>query len=256
MPNCVVDDPVALHRLVDRRRDRRLGRRREHRDEGDQSRRRSSAPTPWPPCAAGCASRSPGPACRPCPARAGSGEPTNRANRRAMTGPSTATPTNTASAPSPTGPAPAPDRPCGDEQRTDRSDAAVPSTTRRFDVRRRVDRGVAQRLDRRHLRRLAGRQVRGDQRHDDAGDHRRRRSCEASIDGAGRRQLQAERLEHRPQTLRGRRCRRRRRSPTRTTPVNNASSITERITCLRFAPIARNSAVSFVRCATVIENVL
>ncbi len=40
------------------------------------------------------------------------------------------------------------------------------------------------------------------------------------------------------------------------TPVNSASSITERVTCLRFAPIARSSAVSLVRCATVIENVL
>ena len=40
------------------------------------------------------------------------------------------------------------------------------------------------------------------------------------------------------------------------TPVKNASSRIDRITCLRFAPIARNSAVSLVRCATVIENVL
>ena len=40
------------------------------------------------------------------------------------------------------------------------------------------------------------------------------------------------------------------------TPVNNASSITERVTCLRLAPIARNNAVSLVRCATVIEKVL
>ena len=40
------------------------------------------------------------------------------------------------------------------------------------------------------------------------------------------------------------------------TPVNNDSSITERITCLRLAPIARSSAVSLVRCATVIEKVL
>ena len=39
-------------------------------------------------------------------------------------------------------------------------------------------------------------------------------------------------------------------------PVSTDSSTSERITCLRFAPIARNSAVSCVRCATVIENVL
>ena len=39
-------------------------------------------------------------------------------------------------------------------------------------------------------------------------------------------------------------------------PVTNDSNITDRSTCLRLAPIARNSAVSFVRCATVIENVL
>ena len=40
------------------------------------------------------------------------------------------------------------------------------------------------------------------------------------------------------------------------TPVNSASTMTERVTCLRFAPIARSSAVSFVRWATVIEKVL
>ena len=40
------------------------------------------------------------------------------------------------------------------------------------------------------------------------------------------------------------------------TPMNSASKRTERITCLRFAPMARSSAVSLVRCATVIEKVL
>ena len=39
-------------------------------------------------------------------------------------------------------------------------------------------------------------------------------------------------------------------------PVTIDSSITDRSTCLRLAPIARSSAVSFVRWATVIENVL
>ena len=40
------------------------------------------------------------------------------------------------------------------------------------------------------------------------------------------------------------------------TPTNTASSRTERITCRRRAPMARRRAVSFVRCATVIEKVL
>jgi hypothetical protein len=39
-------------------------------------------------------------------------------------------------------------------------------------------------------------------------------------------------------------------------PVTIDSNITDRSTCLRLAPIARNNAVSLVRCATVIENVL
>ena len=41
-----------------------------------------------------------------------------------------------------------------------------------------------------------------------------------------------------------------------TIPVRSASIITARVTCLRFAPMARTSAVSFVRWATVIEKVL
>ncbi len=40
------------------------------------------------------------------------------------------------------------------------------------------------------------------------------------------------------------------------TPISNASSRTERSTCPRLAPIARSSASSWVRCATMIENVL
>ena len=39
-------------------------------------------------------------------------------------------------------------------------------------------------------------------------------------------------------------------------PVSSASNASDRITCRRFAPMARNRAVSFVRWATVIENVL
>ena len=39
-------------------------------------------------------------------------------------------------------------------------------------------------------------------------------------------------------------------------PVTNASTTTEVMTCRRLAPIARSSASSRVRCATMIENVL
>ncbi len=39
-------------------------------------------------------------------------------------------------------------------------------------------------------------------------------------------------------------------------PVSTDSNTSERITCLRLAPIARSSAVSRVRWATVIEKVL
>ena len=39
-------------------------------------------------------------------------------------------------------------------------------------------------------------------------------------------------------------------------PVTNASTTTEVMTCPRLAPIARSSAISRVRCATMIENVL
>ncbi len=75
-------------------------------------------------------------------------------------------------------------------------------------------------------------------------------------DGVRRRQLEAERL--RAPSAGPAPCA----MPTTTpiaeanTPVNDASSITERITCLRLAPIARSNAVSLVRCATVIEKVL
>ncbi|UIJ35384.1 hypothetical protein LVQ62_03060 [Allobranchiibius sp. GilTou73] len=40
------------------------------------------------------------------------------------------------------------------------------------------------------------------------------------------------------------------------TPVNNASSSTDRRTCLRLAPTARSSASSRSRWATIIEKVL
>ncbi len=39
-------------------------------------------------------------------------------------------------------------------------------------------------------------------------------------------------------------------------PTTNASTITESSTCRRLAPIARRSAISLERCATMIENVL
>ena len=97
-----VDDPVALHRLVDRRRHRRPGRCREHRDEG--------RPAPTPIISAEAVadvrrglrvafSRASVPA---MPRKRGSGEPTTRVNGRAMTGPRIATPMNTTSAPRPT----------------------------------------------------------------------------------------------------------------------------------------------------------
>ena len=41
-----------------------------------------------------------------------------------------------------------------------------------------------------------------------------------------------------------------------TKPVTNASTTTDVMTCRRLAPIARSSAISRVRCATMIENVL
>src|SRR6516165_863041 len=72
----------------------------------------------------------------------GSGQPTTRAKRREIVGPSMTTPTNTARAPSPTAFTPAPDRPWAIRTKPT-TPVATPKRTRRFewaDVSRAVSR--------------------------------------------------------------------------------------------------------------------
>ena len=73
---------------------------------------------------------------------------------------------------------------------------------------------------------------------------------------AAARDLEADRVHDAPSARSTARCRRRRRSRSRATPTTTDSPITDPSTCRRVAPIARSSAISRMRCATTIENVL
>jgi hypothetical protein len=190
---------------------------------------------------------------RSCPPSAEAGQRrTDRANGRAMTGPRTATQTNTASAPSATGPTPATDNPMA-RNAAPSTITTVPMTARRTDV----PPGRAPRTQR------------GDRRHFPALRAGKYAASTVTIVPTiiemtivpgfttvpRRRQLEAECGERLGNTFA---------VPIPATtpiaeansPVSTDSNTSERITCLRFAPIARNSAFSRVRCATVIENVL
>ena len=187
------------------------------------------------------------------PRKRGSGEPISRANGRAMTGPSTATPTNTARAPSATGPTPPPDKPMA-RNAAPNSITTVPMTARRTDVPVRstaTSRSAAIGATFPALR--AGKYAASTVTIVPTTIEMTIVLGFTTVPVAGSLKPNAVNALAMPLAVA---------IPAATpiaeanSPVSTDSSTSERITCLRFAPIARSSAVSRVRCATVIEKVL
>ena len=228
LPNCVSTIQSRLHRLVDRRGDAGLGRRREHRDEARPGPRRSSAPRRPRPCASGCGPRSRG---RACPASRGSrGSSAPRPARSGGRRPGRARPrrrTRRGRRHRPSRPR-APPSPAGDQRASRRAPVrTVPIDGPPPRVDRPVDRHVAQRLDRRHLRRLAGRQVRRHHGDDHADDHARRRSGSRARRPSPCRAARARRPRAAPPAPGPRRCPATTPTAEAKMPVNSASTMTD-----------------------------